>query len=156
MAEHHYATSLAWTGDTGAGTRSHRSYDRSHRISAEGKPDLLCSSDPAFRGDPARWNPEDLLVAALSGCHMLWYLHLCADAGVVVTGYEDDAAGTMVDHDEGGEFTSVVLRPVVRVADAGMVADAERLHAEAHRRCFVARSVNFPVTHEPTVTVAPA
>ncbi|MBW3657701.1 MAG: OsmC family protein [Actinobacteria bacterium] len=155
MAEHRYAVALVWTGNTGAGTADTRSYTRAHRLSADGKPDLLGSSDPAFRGDPERWNPEDLLVAALSGCHMLWYLHLCADAGVVVTAYRDDAAGTMVDHREGGEFTEVVLRPAVEVADAGMVDTATRLHADAHARCFVARSVNFPVRHEPTVTVAP-
>ncbi len=145
---------MRWTGDRGSGTSGYRAYARDHVVSAPGKPDLPGSSDPRFRGDPARWSPEELLVAALSQCHMLWYLHLAAVAGVVVTGYVDDASGTMVlEPDGGGQFTEVVLRPAVTVAAPSMVDGAGPLHAEAARLCFIARSVNFPVRHEPTVTV---
>jgi organic hydroperoxide reductase OsmC/OhrA len=124
-------------------------------VSADGRPDLAGSADPTFRGDAARWNPEQLLVAALSQCHMLWYLHLCATNGIVVTGYVDHAHGEMRTHQDGaGEFTSVVLRPEVEVAEPAMVDRAVALHAEAPTLCFIARSVNFPVDHEPTVTAA--
>ncbi|MFN7921485.1 MAG: OsmC family protein [Bryobacteraceae bacterium] len=112
------------------------------------------SSDPAFRGDRTRYNPEDLLVASLSACHMLWYLHLCADAGIVLTAYEDAAHGTMEESpDYGGKFTSVTLCPKVTLADAAKRAQAEALHHEAHRLCFVANSVNFPVTVEPSFEI---
>lgn len=155
MAEHAYATSLRWTGDRGGGTADYLAYGREHVISASGKPDLVGSADPAFRGDADRWNPEELLVAALSACHMLMYLHLCADAGVVVTGYEDDAHGAMVmAADGGGDFREVVLRPRVTVAAADMIATAEALHERASTICFIARSVNFPVHHEPRTEAA--
>ena len=156
MAEHHrehrYATRVTWTGDLGSGTSGHRAYKRDHEISAAGKPAVLGSSDPAFRGDPARYNPEELLVASLSACHMLWYLHLCAEAGVVVTGYVDDAEGTMAETaDGGGRFTNVTLRPRVRVAAGSDRALAASLHERAHHLCFIANSVNFPVACEPGV-----
>jgi organic hydroperoxide reductase OsmC/OhrA len=153
VGRHRYIVVTEWSGNRGTGTAGYRSYDRSHVIRVAGKPPLLASSDPAFRGDPERYNPEDLLVASLSGCHMLWYLHLCTDAGIVVVEYVDEASGTMVHHEDGGEFVEVVLRPRVVVADDSMVDRAQRLHTEAHRRCFIARSVNFPVTHEAVVTV---
>jgi organic hydroperoxide reductase OsmC/OhrA len=151
MAEHTYETVVTWTGDRGTGTTGYRDYGREHEVTAAGPPAIPGSSDPAFRGDRDRWNPEQLLVVALSQCHMLWYLHLCAVGGVVVTGYVDRARGTMTENGHGGQFTEVVLRPEVTVASAGMVADAERLHTEAHQACYVASSVNFPVRHEPTV-----
>jgi organic hydroperoxide reductase OsmC/OhrA len=152
---HTYDLTVTWTGDDGAGTADYRAYRRDHVVSAEGRPDLAGSSDPTFRGDAARWNPEQLLVAALSQCHMLWYLHLCATNGVVVTGYVDHAHGEMRTHKDGsGEFTSVVLRPEVVVAEPGMVDRAVTLHAEAPTLCFIARSVNFPVDHEPVVRAA--
>ncbi len=155
MAEDIYETSLRWTGDRGEGTADYRAYGREHLISAPGKPDLAGSADPAFRGDADRWNPEELLVAALSACHMLMYLHLCADAGVVVTGYEDDASGVMVmAADGGGDFREVVLRPRVTIAAADMIATGEALHERASTLCFIARSVNFPVRHEPVTEVA--
>jgi organic hydroperoxide reductase OsmC/OhrA len=114
---------------------------------------ILGSSDPAFRGEAARWNPELELLAALSQCHLLSYLHVCATAGVVVTGYVDDAEGTMAeDSDGGGRFTEAVLRPRVTVATADMIESATALHEEASAKCFIANSVNFPVRHEPTVT----
>ncbi|MEZ0092885.1 OsmC family protein [Streptacidiphilus sp. EB129] len=150
---HSYRTEVGWTGNRGTGTSDYRSYDRSHDIDADGRPRIQASSDPAFRGDPARWNPELLLVASVSECHMLWYLHYCAVGGVVVTGYTDAAEGTMSEDEKGGRFTEVVLRPRVEVASAEMVARAEALHADAHRACFIANSVNFPVRHEGAVTV---
>ncbi len=147
---HGFATKVEWTGNTGAGTASYRGYERSHGITAPGRPPIAGSSDPAFRGDAARWNPEELLVASLSACHMLWHLHLCAEAGVVVTAYSDEATGEMtLDPDGGGRFTRVTLRPRVTVAEGSDAALARSLHAAAHARCFIARSVGFPVEHEP-------
>src|SRR5229473_7317154 len=144
---HNYRVSTVWTGNKGRGTNNYRSYARDHEISADGKSAaVLCSSDPAFRGDPSRYNPEELLVASLSACHMLWYLHLCADAGIVVTEYHDDASGAMAEtKDGGGHFTQVTLRPVVKVAGEVDPELARRLHEQAHHLCFIANSVNFPV-----------
>lgn len=145
--QHTYAVGVRWTGDLGTGTSGYRAYSRDHEVSAEGKPAIPASSDPAFRGDASRYNPEELLVASLSSCHMLWYLHLCSDAGVVVTGYVDDAVGTMAETaDGGGHFTSVELRPSVRVAAGADEGLAMSLHEKAHHLCFIANSVNFPVT----------
>ena len=154
MGIHHYETVVTWTGDRGTGTSTYRAYGRDHTVTAEGRPPIPGSSDPVFRGDSDRWNPEQLLVVALSQCHMLWYLHLCAEAGVVVTGYVDRAIGTMSEHGTGGQFTEVVLRPEVTVASEAMVGAAERLHEEASKACYVASSVNFPVRHEPSTTTA--
>jgi len=152
---HSYGVSVTWTGNRGTGTSGYRDYGREHDVTADGRPAIAGSSDPLFRGDPVRWNPELELVAALSQCHMLWYLHLCAAAGVVVTGYTDQAGGTMAeDGDGGGRFTEVVLRPRVTVASAEMTQAAAGLHREAHAKCFIANSVNFPVRHEPVIAVA--
>jgi len=148
---HHYRTELRWTGDRGEGTRGYAVYGRDYVVRADQAPELLGSADPAFRGDPRRWNPEQMLVGALSACHMLWYLHLCAVAGIRVVAYADDAEGTMeVSPDGSGRFTEVVLRPRVFVAE-GSIERARTLHEEAARACFIASSVNFPVRHEPTV-----
>lgn len=153
-ATHHYETTLVWTGAHAEGTTSYRSYRRDHEVEAEGRPAILGSSDPAFRGDPGRWNPEQLLVAALSQCHMLAYLHLCAVSDVVVLGYEDRATGVMVQsEDGGGHFTEASLRPVVTVAEESMTGPARTLHDRAHRFCFIASSVNFPVRNEPEIRV---
>ncbi len=153
-AEHGYEVAVRWTGNLGEGTAGYRAYARAHEVTAAGKPVLLGSSDAAFRGDASRWNPEELLVAALSQCHLLTYLHLCADAGVVVTEYEDRATGVMVtDAKGGGRFTEVTLRPVVSVADDSMSEAAQELHETAHERCFIASSVSFPVDCEPSVEV---
>jgi organic hydroperoxide reductase OsmC/OhrA len=151
--EHRYAVAVEWTGNTGAGTAGYRAYERAHAISAPGapKPVIPGSSDPAFRGDRARWNPEELLVAAISACHKLWYLHLCATAGVVVTDYVDSAEGWMVEEDGVGRFRRVVLRPVVTLASGSDADRASALHDEAHRLCYIANSVNFPVEHEPEI-----
>jgi organic hydroperoxide reductase OsmC/OhrA len=152
--EHFYSVNLQWTGNLGQGTSNYRAYSRNHEISASRKPTVLASSDPAFRGDDSRYNPEDLLVASLSACHMLSYLHLCAVAGIVVTDYQDQAKGTMVEtEDGGGHFTQVTLRPVVKVALGADFDLAQQLHDKAHHLCFIASSVNFPVLCEPSVEV---
>jgi organic hydroperoxide reductase OsmC/OhrA len=152
--EHNYCVNVMWTGNTGNGTSSYQAYKRDHEISVIGKPPIPGSSDPKFRGDAARYNPEELLVAALSTCHMLWYLHLCADAGIVVESYEDRAEGTMQETTEGGgRFVNVKLRPHVRLT--GSVEQAEALHQRAHELCFIANSVNFPVQHEPITELSP-
>lgn len=152
---HHYAVTVRWTGNTGTGTSSYRSYERQHEISGatdKPKPVIPGSSDPAFRGDAARWNPEELLVAALSACHKLSYLHLCAVAGVVVVAYVDQAEGVMEETADGaGSFQQVILRPKVTVAAGSDMVKARELHDAAHAKCFIARSVNFPVQHEPEI-----
>lgn len=152
---HRYGVTIAWTGNTGTGTSRYSAFERSYDISAgTAKPVIPGSSDPAFRGDPARWNPEEMLVASLSSCHMLWYLHLCAVAGIVVTAYRDRVEGAMEELPDGsGRFTEVVLRPEITLAKGSDIARAEALHAEAHAKCFIANSVNFPVHHEPVTRV---
>jgi organic hydroperoxide reductase OsmC/OhrA len=152
--DHRYALTVAWTGNTGAGTTTYRGYRRDHTVTAEGPPELLGSSDRTFHGDRERWNPEQLLLAALAQCHLLSYLHVCVEAGVVVTAYVDRATGSMrTEADGGGRFTEVVLHPAVTVADEAMVETATRAHHRAHELCFIAGSVNFPVRHEPEVRV---
>lgn len=153
--EHHFAVDLRWTGNRGTGTSGYKAYGRDHVIRASGKPPIAGSADRTFFGDADRWNPEDLLVAALSQCHLLSYLHVAAAHGVTVVAYEDAATGTMQQTaNGGGHFTAVTLRPRVTVADAAHVALANRLHEEAAQKCFIAASVNFPVLHEPAVTAA--
>jgi organic hydroperoxide reductase OsmC/OhrA len=152
---HHYTTTVRWTGNSGDGTADYKSYGRSHEISAPRKPSISGSADPAFRGDATCWNPEDLLVASLSACHKLWYLHLCAVAGVVVMAYVDTAEGAMVeDAERGGYFTSVTLRPTVTITIGSNTETARALHKDAHAKCFIANSVNFPVTYEPVIITA--
>lgn len=152
MGDHHYETQLRWADP--AGTADYRTYRREHEVAAPGRPTLVGSADRPFRGDPTRWNPELLLLAALSECHLLSYLSFCARAGVVVTAYADRATGTMHQEGMGGHFTEVVLRPEVTVAEAAMLGRAADLHGPAHDACFIASSVNFPVRHEPTVVAA--
>ncbi|MBU4466069.1 MAG: OsmC family protein [Actinobacteria bacterium] len=155
IGEHRYSVAATWTGDRGTGTSGYRDYDRSVTLEIAGKPELLASADRPFRGDPARWNPEDLLLAALAECHLLSYLHACVTAGVVVVAYRDDATGTMLeDGHGGGAFTEVILHPEVTVADASMVDAAMAAHRQANEWCFIANSVNFPVRHEPVIRVA--
>jgi len=151
--EHHYESTLTWTGNKGRGTASYVEYNREFTISINGKPDLPGSSDPAFRGDPTRHNPEDMLVASLSSCHMLWYLHLCSEAKVIVTAYVDCATGTMIEDENGGRFTEVELHPVVTVSEKHMLELADELHHKAHAMCFIANSVNFPVKLNPAFEV---
>ena len=154
MRQHYYTIDTAWTGNTGTGTTTYKGYERSHDISAPGKPTIAGSSDPAFRGDARRYNPEELLVAALSTCHMLSYLHVCAVAGIVVVDYKDQARGTMEETSNGsGHFTEVVLHPVVTITDASRTEEANQLHHRAHELCFIANSCNFPVKHQPVCQV---
>lgn len=149
-----YQVNVLWTGNRGSGTSSYRDYERSHSLQVEGKPVLYGSSDPAYRGDASKYNPEELLVASLSSCHMLWYLHLCAEAGVKVIHYIDHAIGTMVENEDGsGYFEEVVLKPTVTVAEEKMIAAARELHKRAHKKCFIANSVNFAVRHQPEIRV---
>ncbi len=152
---HSYPIRMRWTGNTGQGTRDYRSYKRDHEYAVEGKPAIPGSSDPAFRGDGTRYNPEELLVMSLSSCHMLWYLHLCADHKIEIVDYVDDAVGKMVETaDTGGHFVDVLLRPAVTLAPGSDAALAELLHDRAHHLCFVANSVNFPVRCVPQTRIA--
>lgn len=153
MKEHSYHSELTWTGNKGSGTGSYTSYGREFEAKVENKPVLLGSSDPAFRGDITKYNPEDLLLISLSSCHMLWYLHLCSANGVVITDYEDNASGVMIEDENGGRFKSVTLYPVVTVTEASMQEKANALHHEAHQKCFIANSVNFAVVVEPTARI---
>ncbi len=153
--EHRYPVDVVWTGNRGEGTRTYQGYGRDHEIRVAGRPVIAGSSDAAFRGDAGKHNPEDMLVASLSACHMLWYLHLAAEAGVVVTAYADAAEGVMTTDAKGGRFTDVLLRPEVTIA-AGDASKAATLHEDAHHACFVANSVNFTVRCEPRIVVASA
>lgn len=153
-SEHHYHVDVDWTGNLGTGTQSYRGYARDHVIRVAGKPSLSGSADATFRGDASRHNPEDLLVAALSACHMMAYLHVAALAGVVVTAYTDAAVGLMIQEDVSGHFAEVVLHPQVTVSRASDIAKANALHADAHHACFIANSVNFPVRCEPHTVVS--
>jgi organic hydroperoxide reductase OsmC/OhrA len=149
--EHHYKLTVKWTGNTGTGTSGYTAFERSHSIIADNKVEITGSSDPAFRGDKTKHNPEDLLLASVSSCHMLWYLHLCAMAGVIVTGYIDNATGIMIETpDGGGKFTAITLYPTVTVTDNSMTEKANELHKKANELCFIANSLNFPVSHKPT------
>jgi organic hydroperoxide reductase OsmC/OhrA len=155
--KHSYSLTVTWTGNTGTGTSGYRDYKRSYDISGEGKPVITGSSDPVFRGDRTRWNPEELLVAALASCHKLSYLHLCADAEIVVIAYEDHADGVMQETtDGGGKFIGVTLRPHVTVKAGSDQAKAQSLHEAAHAKCFIASSVNFPVHCEAVVELKTA
>lgn len=157
MRAHHYAVRTTWTGNQGYGTSTYRAYSRDHKVELGDKPVLLGSADATFRGDPARYNPEELLVTALSQCHLLAYLHLCATNQIVVTAYRDEASGTMITTPEGGgAFNEVVLHPQVTVSADSDPDLARRLHHDAHAACFIASSVNFPVHHEPQIVVEPA
>ena len=148
--EHKYPVTVTWTGNAGTGTSGYKAYRRDHAIESAGKPPIPGSSDPTFLGDKTRWNPEDLLVASTSACHKLWYLHLCAEAGIAVLAYVDEAEGTMVEGEK-GRFTQIVLRPRVTVRAGDDVELAQRLHHQAHEQCFIANSLNFPVRCEASI-----
>jgi organic hydroperoxide reductase OsmC/OhrA len=153
--KHSYQVTVTWTGNRGEGTATYRAYARNHLIETEGKPPIEGSSDPHFHGERTRWNPEELLLAALSACHKMSDLHFCAVFGVVVTDYVDHAEGTMEeDGKDGGRFTEVVLRPRITILPDSDIAMAERLHHTAHEKCFIASSVNFPVRCEPVIVSA--
>ena len=148
--EHHYQIQVEWTGNKGSGTTSYKVYDRDYVISAEKKPDIAGSSDPAFLGDASRWNPEDLLLASACACHKLWYLHLCAEAGISVYTYIDNATGTMIEGEK-GRFTGITLKPEITLRPGDDINRALALHHRAHELCFIANSLNFPVTCEPNI-----
>jgi organic hydroperoxide reductase OsmC/OhrA len=153
--EHRYSITVGWTGNLGSGTSGYRAYSRNHEIRTGGKAFIPGSSDPAFQGDASRWNPEELLVASLSTCHQLWYLHLAAEEGITVTAYADQAEGLMEERPDGsGRFAQVTLRPSVTVTAGTDMERANALHHVAHEKCFIANSVNFPVSCEPKIIVA--
>ena len=146
---HDYSAQIIWTGDRGEGTRHYRGYDRSWRITTPGKLPIECSNDPLLGGDPAKPNPEDLLLSSLASCHMLWYLHLASKAGIVVRAYEDTPLGVGETGLRGeGRFLRATLRPRITVERGADLAVADALHGEVHHYCFIARSVNFPVAYE--------
>ncbi|MCI4334665.1 MAG: OsmC family protein [Thermoplasmata archaeon] len=153
---HIHRASIRWTGNLGRGTRDYLGYSRNHTIQVPGRPAILATSSLSPQSDPSRYNPDDLLVAALSSCHMLWYLHLCSEAGVTVTAYDDDSEGILEHSPDGsGRFIGATLRPRVTITD-GSLETAIRLHEEAHRKCYLANSVNFPVKCEPSVQLESA
>lgn len=152
--QHYYKSTIVWTGNNGEGTINYNSYSRSQNIIIENKLNILGSYDPAFRGDINKHNPEELLLASIASCHMLWYLHLCAEAGVIVLEYTDNATGIMVETPGTGEkFTEATLSPVVYVKEESMIKKANDLHMKANECCFISNSVNFPVKHNPTSKV---
>jgi organic hydroperoxide reductase OsmC/OhrA len=154
MKLHHYNTTTTWTGNQGSGTSEYKAYERSHLIQVEGKPSIEGSSDAAFRGDKTKYTPEDMLVASISTCHMLWYLHLCSVNGVIVTSYTDQATGVMEEDSQGsGIFTEVTLHPVVIIREEAMKEKANALHHDANKMCFIANSLKFPVYHKPKANV---
>jgi organic hydroperoxide reductase OsmC/OhrA len=156
VKHHTYQVRLDWTGNDGEGTKTYKGYRRDHVIASEGKPAIPGSSDPSFRGDAARYNPEELLVASLSSCHMLWYLHLCAVNQVTVLEYQDAASGVMAENEDGsGSFVGVLLKPKVKISAGDDPAKALALHSEAHHYCFIAKSVNFPVEVAPEIIDVP-
>lgn len=151
---HHYKTKVEWTGNTGKGTESYTSYQRNYTLSVDGKPPIHGSSDPAFLGDKTKYNPEDLLLASMSICHMLWYLHLCADEKIVVTNYWDEATATMIQTaGGGGKFTEATLHITVTITDPSKAELAKSLHEKANQCCFIANSLNFKVHHQPSILI---
>ncbi|MCX2678457.1 OsmC family protein [Galbibacter sp. EGI 63066] len=152
--KHHYKLSLEWTGNTGEGTTNYKSYERSHRIVVNNKAVIEGSADPAFRGDPTKHNPEDMFLSSISSCHMLWYLHFCSQAKIMVVSYHDTAEGVMVEESNGkGHFTEVILHPIVKIVEKDKIDLAKKLHHKASEYCFIANSLNFEVKHYPTVEI---
>lgn len=153
--ENRFTTAVVWTGNTGRGTADYRSYKRTWNIEAPGKPSIPCSNDPALGGDPSLMNPEDLLLSALAACHMLWYLHLASDAGITVIGYRDAPLGLGETTPDGaGRFTQVILKPRIQVAAGADLVKAAALHQDVHKYCYIARSMNFPVSIDPKFSIA--
>ena len=153
MKNHQYKTKVIWTGNTGESTKNYRSYQRSYTISVDGKAEISGSSDPAFLGNPELHNPEDLLLASVSSCHLLWYLHLCSVNKILVLEYEDLAEGTMIESENGsGKFSEIILKPNIVVAEKEMIEKAVELHEKANEYCFIANSLNFEVKHQPKIT----
>lgn len=148
--QHQYKLTLAWLGNVGSGTLNYQAYNRDFVVIADGKPPISGSSDPSFRGDATRYNPEEMLLMAVSSCHMLWYLHLCAVNNIIVEEYTDEPTGIMEENQEnGGQFTSITLNPIVKLKELYDTVKLNRLHSEANRLCFIANSLNFKILHEP-------
>jgi organic hydroperoxide reductase OsmC/OhrA len=155
MKEHHYHVKLSWTDENGKGTTSYTDYSRNHQVNVKGKPALQLSSDPAFRGDATKYNPEDVLVASLASCHMLWYLHLCSKSGITVVKYEDNAEGLMLQEETGGgRFDKVILHPEITILEKDKIELAHELHKESNQKCYIANSCNFPIKHQVKIVVA--
>jgi organic hydroperoxide reductase OsmC/OhrA len=153
MKNHHYKSKIEWTGNTGESTKSYRSYERNYTVSVDGKAEIKGSSDPAFLGNPELHNPEDLLLASVSSCHLLWYLHFCSTHKILVLEYVDFAEGTMIESENGsGKFTEIILKPKILVEKKDMLEKAIQLHQKANEYCFIANSLNFKVKHEPEIT----
>ena len=152
--QHHYKVAIKWTGNQGTGTSNYKQFERSYKIQIENKADIHGSSDPEFRGDRTKHNPEELLLASVSSCHMLWYLHLCSEAKIIVTDYIDNATATLEETESGsGKFTSITLQPTITLTEQSMVEEATELHKKANEFCFVSNSLNFKVDHQPTFTI---
>lgn len=150
LKTHQYKAALTWTGNKGAGTSDYKAYDRNYVIAIQHKAEIFGSADPQFRGDITRHNPEELLLASLSSCHMLWFLHLCSSAGIIITAYQDNATGMMQENEDGsGHFTEVILQPSVTIKGEIITDKMNQLHKEANKKCFIASSCNFPVKHIP-------
>jgi len=153
MKNHNYKSTIEWTGNTGESTKNYRSYERNYIISVDGKAEITGSSDPAFLGNPELHNPEDLLLASVSSCHLLWYLHFCSVNKILVLSYIDFAEGTMIESENGsGKFTEIILKPKILVAEKKMIKKAIELHQKANEYCFIANSLNFKVKHQPEIT----
>ena len=151
MAEHEYSARVVWTGNRGQGTATYRGYDRTWEVQTPGKSVIPCSNDPLLGGDPTLHNPEDLLIAALSSCHMLWFLHLASDAGIAVQAYQDDPLVIGESLPSGaGRFLRATLRPDITVPKGTDLEKAEAIHHDIHKYCYIARSVNFPVNYAAT------
>jgi organic hydroperoxide reductase OsmC/OhrA len=154
MKSHYYQSQIKWTGNTGKGTKSYTSYERSYDIIINGKPTLKGSADPAFKGDSKLHNPEDLFLSSISSCHMLWYLHLCAENNITVIDYTDNATAEMQLTSEGkGQFTKATIKPEVIILERDKIELAKKLHKKANEFCFIANSCNFPINHHPTIKV---
>jgi len=147
--QHEYTSRIAWTGNRGEGTSSYRGYDRTWDIVTPGKPVVHCSNDPLLGGNPALANPEDLLLSSLAACHMLWYLHYASEAGIVVSSYQDDPVGIGESSPNGaGRFLRAILKPHIVLRLGSDLTKADAIHHRIHEVCFIARSVNFPVSYE--------
>ena len=152
---HEYPAKIVWTGNSGTGTSAYKAYERTWDMAAEDKAVINCSNDPLLGGDRLKYNPEDLLISAVASCHMLWYLHLCSQAGVVVTAYEDNPVGIGESEPSGaGQFIEAVLRPKITITAESDPQKAVTLHDEIHQYCYIARSINFPLRFEPEIIVS--
>lgn len=151
---HNYTAAIIWTGNNGEGTLSYKSYERSYTITVNNKPQIFGSSDVAFKGDGKKHNPEELLITSIASCHMLWYLHLCAEENIIITDYKDEVSGVLkIDSNGGGCFSKVILNPTVTVSDPSMKEKAIALHQKANAYCFIANSVNFVIEHNPICNI---